>query len=75
MCGAFSGFLSPIHSRHSVALFKFGFPPSQDSSLGPVTGLSWGKRKFWRTCDRVGDSRHVGFLELRFCPRQFTQLQ
>ena len=55
-------FLSPIHSRHSVALFKFGFPPSQDSSLGPVTGLSWGKRKFWRTCDRVGDSRHVGFL-------------
>ena len=39
MCGAFSGFLSPIHSRHSVALFKFGFPPSQDSFFGSSYGF------------------------------------
>ena len=42
-------FLFPIYSCHSVAMFKNGFPLSQDSFLGPVTGLSWGKRKFWRT--------------------------
>ena len=45
MCGAFSSFLFPIYSRHSVALFK----TAQDSFLGPVTGLLWGKRKFWQT--------------------------
>ena len=49
MWEAFSSFLVPVYSRHTVALCKNGLPPSQDSFLGPVTGLSWGKRKFWRT--------------------------
>ena len=43
-----------IYSRHSIDVFNKCFPVSQDSFLGPVTGLFWGKRNFGRACDRVG---------------------
>ena len=61
MCRAFSGFLFPIYSCHSVALFKNGFPLNQDS-FGSSYGFVLGETQILANLRSSWDSHHVGFL-------------
>ena len=61
MCGAFSGFVFPIYSRHSVDVFKTAFLLVRIPS-GCSYGFVLGETQLRANLRLSWDSRHVGVL-------------